>query len=191
MDGAGCLVILGMVLLIPVFLFTAAVIVKFVSSQVATIQDGGWAALPGLFRGWMQALWQWLVGGSSSGTFSPVLLLFLTVYLFLFWQWIAFLRDWRPRLRSPLLWAISSAYFVTAIVGFAISTWPGEKRGGPAGVPSDDLGAWLATTFMFSAVAGAFLCATLSLWVIGSRVRSKRTKVPSSKPEDFASDGRG
>jgi hypothetical protein len=137
--------------------------------------------LPGLLHELWHNLWQWLLGRSDSGEFSAILVLFLVGYIFLFWQWVSFLLGWQPRRSSTRLWAVSSIYMLLAMVAFAVSTWPSDQS--TSGLPAEALGGWLFGTMAFFILAGTFLCATVSLWVISSRRARKLAKPPIPTPE--------
>ena len=173
MDAAGCLVLMGMLVFLPVLLYGLGTFLVLVRDVFVSVQAAGWSEIPR----WLWEAWQWLLGRSSSGTSSPLFVLFVTGFVLLLLQWMAFVFDWHPRISSSHLWAISSGYFLMAIVVFAITKLPVST----GGAESSDLGSWFAITLAFCVGAGAFLCVTVSLWVMSRRSRAKIANHKNSK----------
>ena len=177
MDGAGCLVGLGLLLLLPAMLFSLVTVTTLVYGLYITVRATPLTEWSGLFRDWWHQAWQWLRGKSAGGSASPVLVLFLAMYFALFSQWIAFLLNWSPRISTPRLWALSSGYFLAAMAAFAVLTWPSGSSPVAIAIDSSEFGTWLATTLGLCALGGMFLCASLSLWVLSARARARSARI--------------
>lgn len=167
-DAAGCLVLMGGLVFLPVLLYGLGTIVVLVRDVFVSVQTAGWSEIPR----WLWVAWQWLLGRSSSGASSPLLALFVTCFVILLLQWTAFVFDWHPRISSSRLWAISSGYFLVTMVAFAFSKLL---------VSTSNFGSWLAVTLAFCVGTGAFLCVTVSLWMMSSRSRGKTANHKNSK----------
>lgn len=174
-DAVGCLIMLGGLVLIPGFLYGFGSFVVYVESLLPAAGKFQWSDVARIWHG----IWQWVLGRTAGGSAPPLAALFVAGLVFLLWQWVAVLLDWRPRLASRLIWMLSSFYFVAVIVGIAIGSW--EKRDGAS---TEAFGAWFITTLALSVVPGAFLAVTFTLWFLESRHRTSSSHPPAPSPQE-------
>ena len=169
-DAVGCLIILGALVLFPAFIYGWGSFLVFLQKLVPASRSIAWSDIPIIKR----ELLQWLLGRSEGGGTPRLVALFAAGLVFLLWQWVAVLVNWRPRLPAKRIWMISSWYFVAAIIAFAAATWDtGDSRS------TNSFGAWLMITLLFSVVPGAFLAVTLPLWLL----RRRRHPPPTDSTE--------
>jgi hypothetical protein len=149
-DGAGCLVGLGAVGLVPVL----AILWSLVSMNLeAAWSSLDWTSISAL----CQSAWQWVQrgGGHISITISW---LFLTGYCLLFWQWLAFRIGWRTLISSPRLWTVSSVFFggLIVFVAYVMSKATGS------------FAEWLKGTIAACTIPGVLLAMALRLRLLNN-----------------------
>lgn len=169
-DAVGCLVMLGGLVLLPGLLYGFGSFVVYVKSLLPANGLSQWNDVTRILHG----IWQWILGRSAGGSAPPLAALFVAGLIFLLWQWVAVLLDWRPRLASLRIWMISSFYFMAVIVGLATAAW--EKRDADS---TEAFGAWLMVTLALSVIPGAFLAVTLPLWFLEWRHRHRSAHPPA------------
>ena len=142
-DGAGCLVGLGVLLLVPVVLILFWTWRDTLGSVFHLLHDSTWAH--------RMSIWAGPAGGSMAPGF--VVTICLLGYCLLFWQWAAFRFGWKVFIQPPRLWAVSSAYFAAVIVTIMLITC----------AVADTFAAILSGTVWLSMVPAFFLMMTLRL----------------------------
>ena len=154
LDGAGCLVGLGLLGLGPVVLVISAFAAANLRSALSTIQ---WTSVSGFF----QSAWLWMATGSSMEEFSSLVWFFAISYCVLLWQWIVFWSGRRTLLSPSRLWAVSSAYFIAIVVIIV-----GKCHG-----TGEPLMNWLPKTLLMSTIPVIYLTITIPLWLLIPRLK--------------------
>jgi hypothetical protein len=169
-DSAGCLTLLGMLVFAFLFFYAIEDSAAQLRSAIKLVQFGSLS----LF---LESVWDWMRAGAGQHS-SAVPVAFLLVGLpLLVWQWFAVSLGRRTLVAPLRLWALSSAYFVAAIIAtvgaYASNGKPIPER--------------LIMIIGWSIIPGTFLCISLSLLSRTARqVRdSAATPVRSSRqPND-------
>jgi len=147
--GAGCLLGLGILMLIPVIPILCWSAWDTFESAFNVTHSSDWA--------YRWAAWAGRIG--SLNVSGIAVLLFLLGYCVLLWQWAAFEFGWKVLIEPRRLWAVSSAYFAAAIVLVVLIT---------CSIAETFAGA-LSGSVWFSMVPAFFLLMTLRLWALRKR----------------------
>ena len=167
-DGAGCLVILGLLGLLPLLLIGWWFGLEIRSNVQSAFNSIQWGSFTSFWKSW-----QYLIrNGSGSGNFAPLTFLIIGVYIGLLWQWIAYVLGWRTVFAPRRLWALSSWYFVAVILVLSLLSYQME---GSKSATSDNSvynrWSWLFLAMCFSIIPATFLSITLPLWLSTPRTR--------------------
>jgi hypothetical protein len=173
-DGAGCLVLLGFIGLLPVLLLVwiyGAETLREARSVFGTIQLSGvtsiWSGLVQLIR-----------YGSRGEGWSRLPLVFAVAYVVLLWQWTTLLCGWRTVVSERRLWAVSSGYFVSVILLAGYICYKASETTGSSieDSPGSNRWTWLVATILVSLIPTCFLSITVPLWMMTPPAQSRRER---------------
>lgn len=166
-DSAGCLALLGVLVLIFLFFYAIDDSAAQWRSAMKVVQFGSLSQFFGSVGDWVRA------GAGEHSSAVPVAFLLFGLPLFV-WQWGAASLGRRTLLAPPRLWAVSSAFLIAviiAIVGaYASNGKPIAER--------------LIMIVGWSIIPGTFLCLTLSLLSRTARQAGGMTRAGLANPPD-------
>lgn len=160
MYGAGCLVTLGLIGLLPLLLIMWVITAESLQSAWNAFVWTG----PAEF---LQSVWRWMRRGSPDTRIVSVFSIFAFGYCALLWQWIVFVVGGRTLLSPSRLWAVSSVYFMAMIAGILRAIYSG-----PTTSEQSQDGLALACCV----IPSVFLAVTLPLWLLKPRLFHESTK---------------
>ena len=170
-NAVGYLVILGFFGVLPVFFIGWFFGLEMISDMHSLIGSIRWSGPASIWQVFLQMIRY----GSRGEAWSRLLLFFAAVYLVLLWQWVIAWCGWRTLVSERRLWAVSSGYFLAAILFFAGACYQAFGQNGAHVEDSAEANrwSWLLATIALSTFPTAYLCVTVPLWVMTRPVKGR------------------
>ena len=165
-DGAGCLIILGLLGLLPVSLIGWWILSEIRHNLQSAFNLIQWRN-PVAF---IQSFWRAIHSGSGSENYTTLTFILCAGYLVLLWQWITYLIGRRAIFAPRRLWAVSSAYFAAVVLFVHFVCYQSSGLDGSGqNEGSSSRWSWLVLAMCLSMPPTIFLSITVPLWLSAPR----------------------